>query len=89
MMELGSSPELREVVDGLASLTRAVGSLIEVQAGNTKLLEYLAGAVAQEPDEGQELHKALAKLVLTLQRLPAEVEAAVARGIVVRGIQAG
>lgn len=81
MIEAGSSPELREVAAGLAALTEAVESLTEVQARNTMLLEHLVGTVAQEPGEGQELHKLLATLVMALQELPAKVEAAVTRGV--------
>ena len=81
MIEAGSSPELREVAAGLVALTEAVGSLTEVQARTTLLLEHLVGTVAKEPGEGQELHKLLATLVVALQELPARVEAAVTRGV--------
>jgi len=81
VIEAGSSPELREVVAGLAALTEAVGSLTEVQARNTLLLEHLVGTVAKEPGEGQELHNLLATLVVALQDLPARIEAAVTRSV--------
>jgi len=81
VIEAGSSPELREVVAGLAALTEAVGSLTEVQARNTLLLEHLVGTVAKEPGEGLELHKLLAMLVVALQELPTKVEAAVTRSV--------
>ncbi len=81
MIEAGSSPELREVAAGLAALTEAVGSLTEVQARNTLLLEHLVGTVAKEPGEGLELHKLLAMLVVALQELPTKVEAAVTRSV--------
>lgn len=81
MIELGSSPELREMVEALQALTQAVGSLTEIQAKNTKLLEYVASSVAREPEEGEDLQEVIAELVLTLKQLPAKVEAAVARGV--------
>lgn len=81
MIELGSSPELREMTEALQALTQAVGSLTEIQAKNTKLLEYLASSVAREPEEGEDLQGVIEELVQTLRQLPAKVEAAVARGI--------
>jgi len=82
VIELGSSPELHEIIGMLQGLTRAVGALTEVQAKNTKLLEYLAGSVTtDDPEEGQDLRKLIADLVLSLKQHPAEMEAAMRRGL--------
>lgn len=82
MIELGSSPELHEIIGMLQGLTRAVGAMAEVLNKNTRLLEYLAGSVTtDDPEEGQDLRKLIADLALSLKQHPAEMEAAVRRGL--------
>ncbi len=80
VIEAGSSPELREVREGIAALSRAVLELVGVQEHNTKLLERLVERVDEEP-EGEPVREVLAQILTTLNRLPAQIEQAVVQGM--------